>query len=437
MQSSIGTRMERIERISADLIRFNPPNPLHPRSYSTIQHKKIAIKNSTIQTSKNNRMIKKSSFLLPFFFSGILLAGCTGSQKTTSAAGIPSLKETFKDDFIIGTALNAEQIEEKDAGAAQLVPQQFNAITPENIMKAEVIHPEWNRYDFDLADKIVAYGQKHQMQINGHTLIWHSQLPPFIRRMKDADSVRRFFTEHINTIASRYDGKIYSWDVVNEALEEDGTMRKSIFLDKLGEDFVVEAFRLAQKAAPNTKLYYNDYNIEEPKKRAGAIRLIKKIQAAGVRIDGVGIQGHWKSYHVPMADIEQSIKEFSALGIEVMFTELDLGVLQHPRNITGADVNQSATYNEQLNPYRQALPDSVQTQLAQRYEDLFRLFLKYRDQISRVTFWGVNDSQSWLNDWPIRGRTNYPLLFDRNFKPKPAFYRVVETKTKATANKAI
>lgn len=374
-------------------------------------------------------MIKKTFRLFPVAVAGLILAGCSGTKSTTTASNIPSLKETFKDDFRIGAALNAEQIEEKDPGAAALVAYHFNAVTPENIMKAEEIHPEWSRYNFELADKLVAYAQKHNLEVNAHTLIWHSQLPPFVRRMKDADSVRRFFTEHINTVASRYDGKVHTWDVVNEALDEDGTMRKSIFLEKLGEDFVVEAFRLAQNASPGSKLYYNDYNIEEPKKRAGAIRLIKKIQEAGVRIDGVGIQGHWRAYNVPLADIEQSIKEYAALGLEVAFTELDLGVLQHPREVVGADVNQKAGYDAKMNPYPTALPDSMQQKLSDNYAALFNLFLKYRDNISRVTFWGVHDGQSWLNDWPIRGRTNYPLLFDRNYQPKPAFYRVIETKT--------
>ncbi len=364
--------------------------------------------------------------------TGIAFSGCTGSNKTTRTTPTVSLKETFMNDFAIGTALSEEQIEEKEPNAALLVPQQFNAITPENIMKAEIIHPEWGKYNFDLSDKMIAYSNKHKMEVNGHTLIWHSQLPAFVRHMKDADSVRRFFVDHITTIAGRYDGKIASWDVVNEALEEDGSLRKSIFLEKLGEDYIVEAFRLAQKAAPNTKLYYNDYNIELPAKRAGAIALIKKIQAAGVRIDGVGIQGHWRAYNVPLEEIEKSIQEFSALGIEVMFTELDLGVLPNPWDGDAADVNQTATYNAKMNPYPKAIPDSMQVKLTKGYEDLFNLFLKYSDKISRITFWGVNDSQSWLNDWPIRGRTNYPLLFDRQFNPKPAFYKVIETKTSQT-----
>jgi endo-1,4-beta-xylanase len=379
-------------------------------------------------------MIKRFSFLLPIFL--VVLLACNNTKKATGTTSTPSLKQTFKNDFLIGTALSSQQIEEKDSAAAKLVPQQFNAATPENIMKAEIIHPGWDRYNFDLADKLVAYGKKNDIQITAHTLIWHSQTPSFLRGMKDADSVKQYFVNHITTVASRYDGKVYSWDVVNEALNEDGTLRNSIFLQKLGDNYIVEAFRLAQKAAPNTKLYYNDYNIEQPKKRAGAIEIIKKIQAAGVRIDGVGIQGHWHADNVPMENIEQSIKEFSALGIQVAFTELDLSVLPNPGNRpNSADISQTAEYNAQINPYTKGLPDSIQQKLAVAYANLFKLFLKYKDNVSRVTFWGVNDGQSWLNGFPVRGRTNYPLLFDRQFNPKPAFYAVIDTKAKSSANK--
>jgi len=364
------------------------------------------------------------------FFSLIILLNTNivfGQQSIPQTA---SLKSIFKKDFLIGAALNTKQIEEKDPKSAFLIPQQFSAITPENCMKAEVIHPTWDMYNFDLADKIVAYGQKHHIKVNGHTLIWHSQLPAFVRTMQNADSVKQFFTNHINTVASKYDGKIFSWDVVNEALEEDGTLRKSIYLQKLGEDYIVDAFRLAQQASPKAELYYNDYNIEQPTKRAGAIALIKKIQAAGVRIDGVGIQGHWRVNHIPFKAIEESIIAFAALGVKVMFTELDLGVLPNPWDKDAADVSQTAQYSKKMNPYPNGLPDSVQTQLANNYEDLFKLFLKHKDKISRVTFWGVSDGQSWLNGWPIRGRTNYPLLFDRNFDPKPAFFKIVALKQK-------
>lgn len=357
---------------------------------------------------------------------GLAISACS-SQKNATSSSLPSLKKVFKNDFGIGTALNNRQIEEKDSLAAILVPQQFNMATPENIMKAEVIHPKWDEYNFDLSDKLVAYGKKHNIKINAHTLIWHSQMPPFTRSIQSVDSFRTFFTNHINTIASRYDGKVLSWDVVNEALNEDGTMRKSVFLNKLGDNFVTEAFRLAQAAAPNTELYYNDYNNEQPAKRAGCISIIKKIQAAGVRIDGVGIQGHWHVGRVPFKDIEESILQYAALGIKVMFTELDIEVL--PRNFQGADVNtRMVDDGAKINPYVNGLPDSIQQKLADDYANLFKLFLKHKDKVTRVTFWGVNDGQSWLNDWPVRGRTNYPLLFDKQFKPKPAFYSVIATK---------
>ncbi len=355
----------------------------------------------------------------------VLLTTCAGNKKETTDL---SLKNVFKGDFAIGAALSAEQIEEKDSIADDVIRTHFNSLTPENIMKSMYIHPQWDTYDFTLADKLIEYGKKNGMDVVGHTLIWHSQLPPYVQKIKDKDSLGAFFTNHITTLAARYNGKVQGWDVVNEALNEDGTMRKSIFLDNLGDDYVTEAFRLAQEAAPDTELYYNDYNNEQPAKRAGCITLIKKIQEAGVRIDGVGIQGHWHAGRIPLKEIEESILEYSALGLKVMITELDVEVL--PRNFQGADVNQRMTMKDDpaFNPYVDGLPDSVQQQLADNYAALFELFLKHKDKVTRVTFWGVNDGQSWLNGWPVPGRTNYPLLFDREFKPKPAFYKVIETK---------
>ncbi len=345
------------------------------------------------------------------------------NKKTSGKKG--ELKNAFKGYFLIGAALNKPQIEEKDTGASVLVPRQFNTITPENVMKCEVIHPEWDRYNFYLADKLVAYGKKHNMFVAGHTLVWHSQLAPFVNQIKSSDSLRQFLVNHIGTIAGRYAGKVDSWDVVNEALNEDGTLRKSIFLELLGDDYLRMAFDQAARTAPNTALYYNDYNIEQPQKRAGTIALIKKIRAGGARVDGVGIQGHWSINGPPLQDIENSILEFSALGLKVSFTELDLTALPNPWDLKGADVNQNFEGSPYMNPYPQGLPDSMQLKLAKGYEDLFKIFIKYQDKIERVTFWGVNDGQSWLNNWPIKGRTNYPLLFDRNFKPKPAFKKVM------------
>lgn len=378
-------------------------------------------------------MIQKQSFILYAGIIILLLASCSPGKKNSASQEELSLKKVFKKDFTIGTALNTAQIEERDPKAAALIAAQFNTATPENIMKAEIIHPQWDTYNFDLADKMIAYCQKNNIQVNAHTLIWHSQMPGFARRIQSVDSFKTFFTEHITTVAKRYDGKVNSWDVVNEALNEDGTMRKSVFLQKLGGNFVTDAFRIADAAAPNTQLYYNDYNNEQPAKRAGCITLIKKIQAAGVRIDGVGIQGHWHLGRIPLKDIEESILQYAAMGLKVAFTELDIEVLQ--RNFQGADVSQRMRADSATNPYKNGLPDSMQQKLADDYAALFNLFLKHKDKIERVTFWGVNDGQSWLNGWPVPGRTNYPLLFDRDFKPKPAFYKVIEAKKNFTSTK--
>jgi endo-1,4-beta-xylanase len=342
-----------------------------------------------------------------------------------------TLKTSFKNDFLIGAALSSDYILEKVPVANKLINREFSSITPENIMKAEVIHPANGKYDFSMADKFVAYGQKNKMHMVGHTLVWHSQLTPYANEITNGDSLRKFMQDHILTVAGRYAGKINSWDVVNEALNEDGTMRNSIFYKLMGEGYIKEAFDLAAKADPKAELYYNDYNIEQPAKRAGAIALIKKLKASGTKIDGVGIQGHWSLLGASLEEIEATIIAFSELGIKVAFTELDFTVIPNPWDLKGAEVNQSFASFEgdpKMNPYPKALPDSVQKALTKRYAGLFKLFLKHKDKISRVTFWGVNDGHSWLNFWPIKGRTNYPLLFDRNYLPKPAYEAILKLK---------
>jgi endo-1,4-beta-xylanase len=366
--------------------------------------------------------------LSTFILSTALLLGSCNKLHKKSEADTSSLKNAFKEDFYIGTALNENQIEEKDAAQSAFILKEFNSITAENIMKSMFIHPEKDKFDFNMTDKFVKYGEKNNLFIHGHTLIWHSQLAPWITQIKDSTSMAEAMTNHINTIVGRYKGKIKSWDVVNEALNEDGTLRKSVFLDTYGKNYIVKAFELAAKADPKADLYYNDYNLCTTKKREGVINVVKSIQKSGVKIDGVGIQGHWQLNSPTIAEIEKSILDYSSLGVKVAFTELDITVLPNPWDLKGADVNQNFEGSEFMNPYPKALPDSIQTKLAQRYEDIFKLFLKHQNKISRITFWGVNDSQSWLNGWPIKDRTNYPLLFDRTFKPKKAYYSVIGLK---------
>ena len=359
----------------------------------------------------------------------LLLFSCkqdTSHHETVSEES--SLKNAFKDDFYVGAALSADQIEGKDPKAAALIPKQFNSITAENIMKWMHIHPGRDSFNFGLPDKFVAMGEKHGMYIVGHTLVWHSQLAPWMDEVKDAAEMEAVMTQHINTIVGRYKGRVNGWDVVNEALNEDGTLRESIFLKTMGEEYLQKALELAPAPDPKADFFYKDYNLCEPAKRKGCIEMIKKLQAAGVKIDGVGIQAHFGLGYPPLEEIEKSIEEYAALGLKVHFTELDITVIPNPWDLKGADVNQNYEGSPFMNPYPDALPDSVSLELAQRYQDIFKILLKHRDDINRVTFWGVNDGQSWKNDWPIKGRTNYPLLFDREFKPKKAYEGVMELK---------
>ncbi|HEY6215008.1 MAG TPA: endo-1,4-beta-xylanase, partial [Pyrinomonadaceae bacterium] len=274
---------------------------------------------------------------------------------------------------------------------------------------------------------------KHGMFIVGHTLVWHNQTPRWVFEDDKGNAVDREtllsrLREHIFTVVGRYRGKIKGWDVVNEALNQDGTMRQSPWFRIIGNDYLVKAFQFAHEADPSAELYYNDYDLELPAKRAGGVELIKKLKAAGVPISGVGLQNHNLMDWPSARDEDATIAAFEKLGVKVNITELDVDVL--PRTTKpGADYAVEIPVTPQLNPYEDRLPDAQQLALAKRYGELFQVYLKHRDAIERVTFWGVADGDSWLNNWPMKGRTNYPLLFDRLGRAKPAFAAVINTKT--------
>lgn len=344
------------------------------------------------------------------------------------------LKNVFRNDFYIGAALSSNQISGIDSNAMDLVSRQFNTITPENILKWEEVHPEPDRYDFEQADRYVAFGEKHNMHIISHTLVWFFQTPDWVfrdhsgRRLSREALLERM-RDHIFTVMGRYKGRIHGWDVVNEAIAEDGSFRKCEWFDIIGEDYVLKAFEYAREADPNAQLYYNDYDFVKRSKCEGVMRFIKELQFKGARIDGIGIQGHWFLDYPRIEDIEQCILALSDLGIKLMITELDVGVLPfYPVDSKAVDISSfDPETQKKVNPYTEGLPDSVQKDLANRYADLFSLFLKHRDKIDRVTFWAVHDGQSWRSYLPISGRTDYPMLFDNHCKPKPAFDAVVKT----------
>lgn len=327
--------------------------------------------------------------------------------------------------------MNLDQINGVDTRGIALIKAHFNAITPENVTKWELIQPEEGRFDFEPVDKFVAFGLEHSMHMIGHTLVWHSQTPRWVFEGENgAPATRELLLErmrtHIHTVVGRYKGKIHTWDVVNEALNEDGSYRQSEWYTIIGQDYLLKAFTYAHEADPDAKLIYNDYSLENPAKRAGAIRLVRYLQENGVPIHAIGTQGHFDLEFPSRQLLEDTLVEFSALGIEVMVTELDLDVLPSPFAQQSADVNLRADASERMNPYVAGLPDSVQQAHALRYRELFEVFMAHQSSISRVSFWGVTDADSWKNNWPIPGRTNYTLIFDRDGQPKPAFHQIME-----------
>ncbi len=353
--------------------------------------------------------------------------GCARVRPVAVERAPRTLRTAFEGAFLVGAALNVAQFSGRDTAGAALVRAQFNAITPENVLKWQSVHPRPGVYDFATADQYVAFGERDGMFIVGHTLVWHQQTPRWVFQDSSGNPVSRDtllarLRDHIETVVGRYRGRIRGWDVVNEALNDDGTLRPTPWLTIIGVDYLAQAFRFAHAADPTAELYYNDYALENAPKRNGALDLVRRLRAAGTPITGVGLQGHNRMDWPTAAQQDSTIVAFAGLGVRVMITELDIDVLPRP--------NQSATV---LNPYPNGLPDSVQHALAQRYAELFTVYERHAADIGRVTFWGVADGDSWLNHWPVRGRTNYPLLFDRQHRPKPAFEAVMGVAAQAPA----
>lgn len=342
-----------------------------------------------------------------------------------------TLKDAFKDKFHIGVAVNIWQDNGRDEKGAQVIKDQFDAIVPENCMKSENIQPQEGKFTFDDADMFVKFGEKNKKFITGHTLIWHSQAPRWFFVDTDGKEVSREvlierMKSHIQTLVGRYKGRVKGWDVVNEAIEDDGSFRKSPFYKIIGEDFIKLAFQFAHDADPDAELYYNDYSMSNPKKREAVINMVKKLKAEGIKIDGVGMQGHIGMDYPELDEFEKSIVDYGATGAKVMITELDLSALPTPKGRRGANISDITAYRDSLNPYKTELPDSARIVWENRYMDFFKMFLKHKDIISRVTLWGVSDKGSWKNNFPIRGRTDYPLFFDRNDEAKPIVQRLID-----------
>ena len=348
-----------------------------------------------------------------------------------------SLKEMFAENFLVGAALNYKEVNGQEERALPVLKKHFNSISPENGLKWIKVHPEPDRYDFEFGDQYVALGEKLNAFVVGHTLAWHQQVPDWVFEKADGNpktkaELLKTLEDHIETVVGRYKGKINGWDVVNEAIADNGEFRESKWFQIAGVDFIKTAFRKANEIDPTAELYYNDYNVFNSKKRSAILKLAQEMRAEGIRIDGIGMQGHYMLKTPSIGEIEKGILDIHEAGFKVMITELDVDVLKRPKEAIGADLAKTYEFQTEYNPYEKGLPLEIEKELSQRYADIFQLYYKHRDKISRVTFWGTHDKASWLNNWPVKGRTNYPLLFDRNLRPKAQILEAIQEIIKDT-----
>ncbi len=389
-------------------------------------------------------MIRRfSTGLCVVFVTAILTAHMDAAERENASASAATLKDAFQGAFLIGAALDVGP--GSDSSELAIAAKEFNAFTPENSMKPASVQPVEGRFNFAGSDRLVELAEKNGATPIGHCLVWHSQTPQWFFQGSDRKPVDRELAlarmrKHIATVVGHYKGRVKQWDVVNEALGDapNEYLRQSPWFKAIGEDYIAEAFRAAHSADPDAILTYNDYNIETGEKHRKALRLLQSLIEKQVPIHAVGIQAHWRLDELNLAEVEESIKRFAALGLKVMITELDIGAL--PTQYRGADVwhseNMNADQRTALNPYVDGLPDAVAQKHAARFREAFEIFLRNKESIGRVTLWGIDDGRSWLNNFPIRGRTDYPLLFDREGKPKPAFFAVMKVAEEAKNGKA-
>lgn len=364
---------------------------------------------------------------------------CMATILSLPALAQNTLKEAYKDAFKMGCAVNTQIVSGRDNRSAQIILKQFNAVSPENDLKPEVLHPQPDEWNFQAADRYVQFAKDNGLWALGHTLVWHNQTPDFFFNHADGtpknhDEMVETMRSYIEKVAGHFAGKVDAWDVVNEIIDNDGSYRKTLWTNAFGGDgdeVVRLAFQFAHEYDPNAELYYNDFNVWRPTKRDGIARMVRMLQKNGIKIDGIGIQAHWGLNFPKNEYITAAIDTFATLGVKVMITELDVDVLPLTKEgqVIGKSLQdplyQLEEFETFLDPYKNGLPDDVERLLTNRYAELMRIFYDRRDKIDRVTIWGLHDGMSWKNDYPIPNRTNYPLLYNRDRTPKPAFDAVL------------
>lgn len=359
--------------------------------------------------------------ILTYSTALLILVGCTSRKEYTSTTNNKGLKDYYQNHFLIGVAVGPQSLTGPNAA---LILKEFNSLTPENAMKMGPIHPEENRYFWRDADSIVNFAQKNGIKVRGHNLCWHEQTPNWLFKDAQGNEVSKQvllkrLKDHITEVVSRYKGKIYAWDVVNEAIDDDSTkyLRNSLWYKICGDDYIIKAFEYAHAADPEAQLFYNDYNTERPEKRERIYKLLKQLVDAKVPINAVGLQGHWSLFEPTQQELRKTIEQFSSLGLKLQITELDVSVYPWEKN------SRSLRDGEKFD----LTPEQEQKQM-QVYKNVFKIFRDYKSVITGITFWNISDQHTWLDEYPVKGRKNYPLLFDENLQRKKAYWEVVNFK---------
>lgn len=350
----------------------------------------------------------------------LAIAGCTTGRQMQQD-GTKGLKDYFRKYFDVGVAVNVGALRGADSA---LLVKEFNSITPENDLKIGPIHPREDQYNWRNGDAIVDFAQRNNLKVRGHNLVWHheGQTPKwiFLDGGKPASKalVLQRLKEHIFTVVQRYKGKIWAWDVANEVISDkaDEYLRPSEWFRICGEDFIINAYKWAHEADPNAQLFYNDYNEISPVKRAKMIRLIRSLQQQGVPIHGVGLQAHWAVNEPSRGQLDSTLSDFAQLGINIHITELDISVYPKEHDARPRRPEDDHT----------TFTADRENQQIEKYRMCFELFKKYDKAISSVTFWNLSDKYSWLDNFPVQNRKDYPLLFDQQLQPKKAYWEVVK-----------
>jgi endo-1,4-beta-xylanase len=343
-----------------------------------------------------------------------------------------SLAEAYRDYWYTGVSVNQWEVEGDQESHWDVITKNFNWVVAENCMKCEVIHPQEGVYDFTLADKFVDKAKAAGLKVQGHCLIWHSQCAPWFHFDKDGklvsrEELKKRMREHIYTIVSHFKGRIDAWDVCNECFEDDGSPRKSLFWQILGTDYIPLAFQYAHEADPNVQLFYNDYSMNKPAKVEGVANFFRPLIEQGLPVTAIGMQGHMilEDAKELLPQYDHSIKTIAALGVPTFFSELDLSVLPNPYGFSGANVSDRFTYTPEKDPFKEGLTKEKEAEINQYWVDFYKMLIPHKDNILRVNFWCLNDANSWRNDFPIQGRSDYATLYDRQNQPKGMIQEII------------